>query len=208
MLTLGRRILLAEAAARYEESLDLAAEYLEGRGFQEETARSFRLGVVKDPMPGDEQFSGRLAIPYITRAGIVDIRFRCLEAHNCKELGHGKYMGHAGSVTHLFNVNALFEAYDFVCVCEGELDAITLAQCDLPVCGLPGVASWKKHYPRLFEDFERVYVFTDGDDAGRGFGRKLEAEIGGLVVPLPDGEDVNSAYLKYGEEFLRGKIDE
>lgn len=208
MLTIERRIFLENCTKLYQESLEEAGTYLAGRGITEETALSFRLGVVVEPAPGDEQFLGRLAIPYITPAGIVDIRYRCLQQHNCKEEGHPKYMGKAGAVTHIYNVRAFHEASDFLCVTEGEIDAITLAQCGLPVCGLPGAASWKKHYPRLFEDFEHVYVFTDGDEAGMGFGRKLEAEAGALAIPMPTGEDVNSAYIKYGAEFLRGKIYE
>jgi len=36
----------------------------------------FHLGVVVDPLPGHEQFLGRVAIPYVTPSGVVDIRFR------------------------------------------------------------------------------------------------------------------------------------
>jgi DNA primase len=206
MLTIERRLYLESSTSRYQESLEEAALYLAGRGITEETALSFRLGVVADPAPGDEQFKGRLSIPYITPSGIVDIRYRCLEDHKCKDIGHPKYMGRAGAVTHIYNVGAFLDATSFVCVTEGEIDAITLSQCGLPAVGLPGASSWKKHYPKLFEDYEDVYVYTDGDEAGLGFGRKLEAEIGGLVVPMPEAHDCNSAYLVYGADFLTGKI--
>ena len=43
-----------------------------------EAARLARLGVVEEAEIGHETFQGRLSIPYITKTGVVDIRFRSL----------------------------------------------------------------------------------------------------------------------------------
>lgn len=207
-LTVEQRLGLEFATSQYEQNLHLAEEYLSSRGFSEETASSSRLGVVVEPVPGDDQFIGRLAIPYLTRSGVVDIRFRCLKAHDCKAENCKKYLGHPGRPLRLYNVEALFEADDFIVLCEGELDTITATQCGFPAVGVPGVGGWKPHFNRIFEDYQRVYLFADGDEAGRKFGERLKQELSAVVVTMPEGEDVNSAFVKFGEDYLRSRIDE
>lgn len=208
-LTTEQRISLEFATARYEKNLDEAADYLSSRGFTRETAVSYRLGVVRDPVPGDEPLVGRLSIPYITRAGVIQLRYRCLEDHDHKDktVCKGKYWNPAGQKLHLYNVNALFDADEFIVICEGELDAITLSQIDIPAVGVPGTGGWRPHFNRIFEDYQRVYMFADGDAAGEKFGNKLSSEVGAIVISMPEGMDVNDAYLKLGAEYLYGRIE-
>lgn len=196
--------------ARYGQAVDLAADYLAGRGLFESTARSMRLGVVDDPLPGDETYRHRLCIPYLTRAGVVSIRFRCIQQHDCSAHGGTKYLGYPGAPTHLFNVGALFVPGDLVCVTEGELDAVVLSQAGLPSVGIPGANNWKKHYPRILEDFRRIIVFADGDDAGKKFGKLVAESVEGVtVVTMPEGMDVNDVYLdgRYGSSWLISKTE-
>lgn len=161
------------------------------------------MGVVHEPLTGHEQYKGRLAIPYLTRSGVVDLRFRSMDA------SEPKYMGLTGASTHLFNVRALFKPSTHVSVCEGEIDAITLDYvCDIPAVGVPGVNNWKKHYSRLLMDFDKVFLFADGDSAGQEFAKSLTRELNNLiVVQMPDGEDVNSMYRLYGKEYFDKKIE-
>ena len=86
-----------------------------------EAARLARLGVVVEPEIGHESFAGRLSIPYITKTGVVDLRFRSLNP-----AVEPKYMGMTGAETRMFNVLDIERAGDFIGVCEGELDTITL----------------------------------------------------------------------------------
>jgi len=62
----------------------------------------FHLGIVKDPLPGHESYKGRLAIPYITPSGVVDIRFRSINNHPDEP----KYMGVPGAKTTMYNAQA------------------------------------------------------------------------------------------------------
>lgn len=210
-LTNEQRVSLEKSTARYEKAVDLAAAYLVGRGLSEETAHSFRLGVVDDPLPGDEHFRDRLSIPYLTRSGVVSLRYRCLRDHACGAVDCAKYLGYPGASTHLFNVGALFDQSDLVCITEGEIDAVVLQQGGLPGVGVPGGSNWKPHYVRIFEDYPRVFIFADGDDAGRKFGRRVAEALGGVatVVVMPDGMDVNEAYLdtRYGIDWLRSRTE-
>jgi len=201
-LTHSQRELLEKAVTHYQKSISKAEEYLASRGLSLVDADTVRLGLVEEPLPGHEQFTGRLAIPYITPSGVVDIRFRAI--------GHQepKYMGMPGSQTRLYNVNALLSAGDIIAVTEGEIDAITLNyKCGIPSIGVPGANSWKKHYSRILQDFEKVYIFADGDQAGSEFARKVAQEVQGVtIINLPEGQDVNSLYLTHGAQYFQEKV--
>jgi DNA primase len=198
----SQKDLLEVAAKRYQENIYLAEDYLRSRGITVEVARLARLGVVAEPEVGHEAFLGRLSIPYVTKSGVVDLRFRSLNP-----AVEPKYMGMTGADTKMYNVLDIERAGDWIGVCEGELDTITLSKCiGIPCVGVPGANSWKKHYTRLLADFERVFVFADGDQPGKEFATGLARELPVTIVSMPDGEDVNSVYVKYGAEYIRDKI--
>lgn len=199
--SVSQKELLGKAAEKYAESIHLAEDYLKQRGIPLEVARLARLGVVEEPEIGHEQYQGRLSIPYVTKTGVVDLRFRSLNP-----AVEPKYMGLTGADTKMYNVLDVERAGDFIAVCEGELDTLTLSACvGIPCVGVPGANSWKKHYTRLLADFERVYVFADGDQPGREFASSLARELPVTVVQFPDGEDVNSYYTNYGASAVLQK---
>jgi DNA primase len=199
----SQKELLGRASEKYAASISLAEDYLRSRGIPIEIARLARLGVVAEPEVGHEQYQGRLAIPYVTKTGVVDIRFRSLNP-----AVEPKYMGLTGAETKMYNVTDVERAGDFIGVCEGELDTLTMSACvGIPCVGVPGANSWKKHYTRLLADFERVFVFADGDQPGKEFASSLARELPVTVVQFPDGEDVNSFYISNGAEAIRAKIE-
>jgi 5S rRNA maturation endonuclease (ribonuclease M5) len=197
----SQKELLALAVQKYQANIYQAEDYLKSRGITIEVARLARLGVVLEPEPGHEAYTGRLAIPYITKTGIADLRFRSLNP-----AVEPKYMGMTGAETKMYNVLDIERAGDWIGVCEGELDTITMSKCiGIPCVGVPGSNSWKKHYTRLLADFERVFVFADGDQPGKEFATGLARELPVTAINMPDGEDVNSTYVKYGADFIREK---
>lgn len=199
---------LGKSAMRYHE--DMTPEilsYLEGRGIGPDAVDGHLLGVVDRPDPLHEPFRGRLSIPFITPTGIVHMRFRCLEEHDCGKEGHGKYEGPAGEETHLYNVRALHEAETVVAISEGELDAVVASLAGLPTTGVPGAKAWKRFYYRLFDDFERVLILGDGDTAGRKFASTLASTIpNGEARVLPDGHDVTSFVQAEGVEAFKSFV--
>jgi len=209
-LSTEQRILLEKSTAAYERNLEVAAPYLASRGFTEDVSRSFRFGVVPDDcLPGDERFRGRLSIPYLTRAGVVSLRYRCIEQHDHSAEACPKYLGYPGASGHLFNVAALFDAAAFLGVSEGELDAVVLSSIGIPAVGVPGASNWKPHFSRILEDYGTIYVFADGDEAGQKFGKRVaESAEGVVVLSMPDGMDVNDVYLspEYGPDYLLEKV--
>jgi DNA primase len=195
--------LLGKATKKYGENIYQAEAYLKNRGIPMDVARLAQYGVVEEPEVGHEAFKGRLSIPYITKSGVVDLRFRSL--HPAVE---PKYMGLTGAETRMYNVLDIEKATDFIGVCEGELDTITMSGCiGIPCVGVPGANSWKKHYTRLLADFERVFVFADGDQPGTEFARSLARELPVTIVQLPDGQDVNSMFVQEGSDYFHNKIN-
>lgn len=204
-LSAEQRQLLERATLTYADHLGEAAGWLAARGIDLDHASSIGLGVVRDPLPGHEHLAGRLSIPYLTNAGPVNITFRCTTCTKCD--GHPKYMLQSGLPTSLYGVQTLDHATDWVVVAEGEIDAIIWTQIGVPAVGVSGAAKWQPHWTNVFEDFSRVYLAEDGDEAGKKLWEKLSSEVPNAIrMRMPDGEDTNSAFLKWGAEYLIGRI--
>lgn len=201
--SVSQKELLGKATEKYSQNIYQAEDYLKQRGIPLEVARLARLGVVAEPEVGHEAFIGRLSIPYITKTGVVDLRFRSLNP-----AVEPKYMGLTGAETKMYNVLDVDKANDIIGVCEGELDTLTMSACvGIPCVGVPGANSWKKHYTRLLADFQRVFVFADGDQPGTEFARSLARELPVTIVQMPDGGDVNSVYVSEGADFILRKVN-
>lgn len=205
-LSKEQRRSLERATIQYSKHLPEAEDYLAARGIAPEVARSVALGVVRDPLPGHEHLEGRLAIPYLTDFGPVNMTFRCLQNHKCNDMGHPKYMLWAGLKANLYMVQSLTRADDFIGVAEGELDALSANISGIPTVGISGAEKWQDHWESVFEDFARVYVFQDGDDAGRKFGDVLVQHCNAIRVGMPDKQDVNSMLVEYGPGYLKSRI--
>ena len=201
-LSSSHRQFLLQATHQYASPIHLAAEYLATRNLSVEEAQRFHLGVVKDALPGHEQYTGRLAIPYITPSGVVDIRFRAIGNAD------PKYMGMPGAKTSMFNAQVVLTASDYICVTEGEIDCITMSvKTNHPAIGIPGANNWKPFYSKILDDFDTVIVLADGDSAGMDFGKKVSRELGNVnIVQMPEGHDVNSIVMLEGAEFINERV--
>jgi DNA primase len=200
--SISQKELLEKATHRYAGNISLAQDYLASRGIPLEVARLAQFGVVVEPEAGHEAMLGRLSIPYITKTGVVDLRFRALNP-----AVEPKYMGLTGAETRMYNVLDVERAGDYIGICEGEIDTLTLSGIvGIPCVGVPGANSWKKHYTRLLADFERVFIFADGDQPGMEFARSLARELPVTIIQLPDGTDVNSMYVQEGSQYFHQKV--
>lgn len=212
------RASLEAATASYETSLQegddgwTVAGYLKARGITREIAESYRLGVVNDKFPEHAAYKGMLSIPYRTSlGGIVSLKFR--RPHNCTaDCAHSKYVG--PYPTRLFNTVAL-DAADregFVCITEGEIDAITIDSAGFPAVGIPGVESWKAHpeWAGVFSGYSRVYMCPDEDEAGSRLAKTIQGDLSGdrLRVIRLGGTDVNDYYVKSGREQFMEEFSE
>lgn len=211
-LSKEQRQYLERAWETYSPHLGDAEEWLAGRGLGLEFAASRGLGVVANPLPGHEPAAGYLAIPYLTSAGPVNFEFRCIQNHNCKEIpNHTRYFRRKGSGVNIYGVQSVAWATDWLVVTEGAIDALTWQQIGVPALGVPGAENWKDYWGNLLEDFSRVYLAEDGDNAGKDLWIAMSEHIdqsNTMVVRMrmPDGEDSNSMYLKHGKDYLLGRI--
>jgi hypothetical protein len=205
-LSVVQRRSLERALVTYQKHLDEGLEYLAGRGIDREAALSVGLGVVRDPIPGHDHLVGRLAIPYLTPSGPVNYNFRCMKDHSCKDAGHGKYIMWSGLSANLFNVSVLESAGQSLAISEGEIDALSSTLAGIPCLGVSGANKWQEHWNNVFEDFTNLYVWQEGDEAGKKFADRVVSEVGAIRVALPDKQDVNSIWTASGAEALRARV--
>jgi DNA primase len=158
----------------------------------------FRLGFVKNPEAGHEPYQGKLAIPYLTPSGVIDIRFRSLNADSGP-----KYLSRPGASTHIFNVAALNTDSDVLFICEGEIDTMIATQVGFAAVGLPGANNWKPFYSRVLADWEKIMLFCDGDNAGKEMAKTITRELDNVFpIFMPENCDVNDVFLAEGAEGL------
>ena len=199
--------LLLEAAQRYAQAITPEAlGVLDARGICELTAARFQLGIITEPLNGHEMHTGWLSIPYITASGsCVGFKFRRLD--NLKP----KYGSPTGQKAHLYNVSDILLMKPYIVVCEGELDTVIVSgELGIPAVGVPGVAAWKPHYPKLFSGYESVYVVgdndvkEDGSNPGAEFAKRVANEVfNSVIVTLPPNMDINDYYLANGASATR-----
>lgn len=210
-----RNALQAAATAYHSQLTSRAGSYLAARGLGQDDANGHLLGEVCEPAPGHDRFAGMLSIPYLSRAGVLGFKFRCMEQHDCKALGHPKYDSPSGQRARLYNVNALLTTGDTIALVEGEMSAIVLqAHTGVPTVGTPGT-QWVKehpHWPRCFSDFERILVVADHDvtedgrtDPGKGVGhakRIVNSLPGAELILPPAGLDPDEWVLAEGGDLV------
>ena len=203
MLSNDARLALETATETYANQIDEAGRYLTSRGITKEAAQKHRLGFVSHPMIGHEEMVGRLSIPYVTPAGVVEMRFRSIDPNT-----NPKYLSRVGSKSHMYNVGALNERSAFIAICEGEMDAIVASTiCGIPAVGVPGAQTWQSSYRRAFQDYRKVFILADGDAAGQELAKKIAQAIDvAVVVTMPEGKDVNDIVMEEGPEGLRERI--
>ena len=199
-----------EAAQRYAQQISPEAIVaLSERGISEEVAALYMLGSVTDPMNGHEMQDGWISIPYITAMNhCVGFKFRRLDD------GKPKYGSPTGQKAHLYNVCDITIDSPVVVVCEGELDAvITSGVLGIPAVGVPGVAAWKPHFPKLFSGYETVFVVgdndikEDGSNPGAEFAKRVANEVmNSTIVTLPAGMDINDYYLAHGADATKALL--
>lgn len=205
LLSKSQRALLETTTRQYAENVEEVGSYLGLRGIEREDALGARLGLVSDPPPEHARFDGMLSIPYLTPAGVVGIKFRCLEDHDCKKFDHSKY-DQPSQHPRLYNAGVMADtSSEVVCICEGELDALLCSARIAPAVGAPGT-QWHAHWTRCFADFDSIVVIADhdvkedGSSPGLAHGKKLQRELGSRakVIRPPVGMDLTDWFLAEG----------
>lgn len=173
---------------------------LEGRQLGSEVVAYFRLGVVRDPLPGHEMYLGRLTIPYITPAGVTSIRFKDITGK-----AKSKMMALLGDMGRIYNPAALLSAGP-IYITEGEPDVWSCWMAGIPVVGLPGAGTWNPIFKRVFRNRD-VTALCDGDEAGWKFGNEIYKSLEGCkIINFPKGCDPDKFRVDCGIPALRVKV--
>lgn len=205
----SQRSFLEKASSEYQSQLtEDAIAYLKGpkRGLDDEDIEKWRLGVVADPLPGHEKFTGYLTIPYLTNYGVVSIRYRRLGDPEGEGKKPSKYLTAPGDMPRLYNPAALQRGTRGICVSEGEFDCIIAEKCDLPCIGIPGATTWVPIWKRLLEQYDQVMLLQDDGEAGQKMAETLGKELKNLRPVIMTGDDTTSFFLEHGREALRRKV--
>lgn len=194
------------AQAFHERITPETTDYLATRGIDYTYTGKYLLGTVDGTVPGYAEYDGMVSIPYLTpRGGVCAIKFR--RPHECTDLcEHAKYL--SAHETRMYNTAALDRAdqLGYAGIAEGEFDAGILSHyCGIPTVGIPGVETWSRHpeWACLFRGYRRVLMFTDNDEPGREFGKRVAREIDTAEIIRLPGKDPNKTYLEHGPEEIR-----
>lgn len=192
---------LAERLSRFERAKNLLLPYLADRGLGVEAADRFRLGYVEPSADEPRRYWHRMAIPYLTPTGVVQIRYRRLTEDDTP-----KYLGDPGTEVTLYNAHATLNARGPVFLTEGEMDTVAVTTLTgYPAVGIPGAKAWKAHphWARCFVGLHRLILPADGDTAGHELADAVRTDLPEThVVRLPDGDDANSVLARSVPEFL------
>jgi archaellum biogenesis ATPase FlaH len=147
---------------------------------------------------------GQVTLPYHVQGQVVLIRGKDM---------HGKYVSPPGQQARLFNVDAAYDE-DVIFLCEGEFDALVLAQIGYPSVACPGASVWQPSWNVSLDHANQVRVLFDPDDAGRAGAVKVKDKLGAkariLELPVPDGaepKEVDPSYLVVHEGWGRVEFD-
>lgn len=197
----AQKLSLEARLRRYESAKQQLLPYLAERGLGAEAADRFRLGYVEPNDEDPRRYWGRMAIPYLTPTGVVQIRYRRLVEDDSP-----KYLGDPGVEVTLYNAHATLGARGPVFLCEGEMDAIAVTcLTGHPAVGIPGARAWQAHpyWARCFVGLDRLILPADGDAAGHELADAVRTDLPEVrIVRLPDGDDANSVLARDRDEFL------
>jgi DNA primase len=112
----------------------------------------------------------------------------------------------------LYGRENLRDKQSSIIICEGEFDRLVLeANGFEAVTSTGGARTFKKDWPREFENIPEVYICFDNDEAGKSGALRVAGLIPhAKIVELPsevgDGGDVTDFFVRLGrsrEEFLK-----
>lgn len=190
----ARKQSLEERLRQYETSATTLLPYLAGRGLGVAALERFRLGYVETG-----EYAGRLAIPYLTPTGVVQIRYRSLTG------AEPKYLSEPGVKPTLYNASAVLRRGP-IFLTEGEFDAVAIETIlGRPAVGVPGAQAWaaNPHWARCFVGHDLILP-ADGDQAGRDLAAAVAKTLPETrVAYLPDGTDANECLARDPDDFLR-----
>ena len=227
-LSEGRRLQILELAAEVyvkqlrisEAKENLAKQYLKEKMIQEPIWDKYLLGFAKGNGLTDQLIKGgfsldeciesgvtvqrkdgpadffkdSLIIPVIYIGKVISLVARQLGANATP-----KYLNLRGEIKHLYCEDILNQAAEFVVICEGAIDTLTLIQCGLPAVGILGAGCFKPEFKEKVARIKEIYLCLDNDPAGNNGMAKIAGIFDGhvKVISLPKEEDLNDFFKSF-----------
>lgn len=138
-----------------------ALEYLHGRGLSQKSIGAYRVGEA----PGNW-----IVFPSIRDDDTVYIKYLNLQRD---ESGKKRIKAEAGCEPILFGMQTIPENQSFLVISEGELDALSLFEFDIPAVSVPNGAgtgqknAWIDLCWEWLEPFSEIFLCMDNDDPGQ-----------------------------------------
>lgn len=178
-------------------------EWLQARGLVLDTLRANLIG----------HCGNAFTIPVFNEDGsVAGIRYR--RDDKLADEGSPKYWGTRGAnavklyrpMPPKYYMQGTYET-NHVYLCEGELDALRLAQESRAAVSLTnGAGAFKPEHVELFEGYSRVWIVYDQDEPGIKAGDRIRRLIGAEAVhvmwPSVLGKDVTELLQRYPPEAL------
>lgn len=184
-------------------------EWFSSRGISEKTLRLAGVKSSKRWMPQTQKEENTIAFQFIKNNLRVNTKYRDGRKNMSQDKGGEKCF---------YRYDSLIGAKE-IFITEGEIDALTLLECnyDSGVTSVPDGAPnptknsletkfsyLNEESQTIFEECEKVYLFTDNDENGQFLEKELARRIGKekcLKVIYPEGcKDINDVLVKHGKE--------
>ena len=157
----------------------------------------------------DKDTGKKIAIHYLTREkSVAKIQ------HRFGKNAENRFKWGSGGEFILYGLWRISEwdTTDMVYLVEGTSDCITLWNVDLPALGIPAATIWNPEWWKELEEFQRIVLIPDTDNAGAKLVRTLantvpmELSSRVYVLRLPDGvKDVNELWKRENADVERFK---
>lgn len=155
------------------------------------------------PKAGKDFFWRHVLIPYLSRGHCIQVRGRIWG-----ESSGGKYMTGPGEPVRLYNSDSLDGAEEVI-VCEGEFDAMILAQAlaasgdqrarRMAVVGLAGTGAIPEEFTDVLSEVKRIYLGLDSDEPGARAAASLKDRLGprARILELPNYDGRKCDWTEY-----------
>lgn len=151
-----------------------AMEWLVNRNIKIDAIQKYKLGVKHIQHPKTKEHIKYLTIPFIFKEQLVDIKYRSLPP------ARKSFYRTPGGMSILYNYDNIDHSLNYIYICEGELDAISLAQeGETNIVSITvGAKSFIPEWFDLLKEFDIIYLVMDNDAAGQDGAKIIAKRLG------------------------------
>jgi len=169
----------------------------------------YLIGVTPYKHPDTGQDCKALVIPHVFKNNLMNIKFRMLPP------SPKRFTRVPGASSILYNYDKIDLSKDYIYVCEGELDTLSLVQAgERNVVGITvGAKRFDPSWIELLKDFKIVYIVLDNDPPGQEGARIIADRLGrdrclNVLLPPDPINDQGDTISDVNDYFRIFDIDE